>query len=119
MDETLKIHIRSANKQNAELVSTKCIDFLKSVSHLHRKYYKLHFYPVMRITKGGKRKVILIAKSSAISKAITVSEIVKLEIPNVSQYNSLVNLEVSVKLTVMLKLTESRMKAKIEGEILR
>ncbi|OII75348.1 uncharacterized protein cubi_01869 [Cryptosporidium ubiquitum] len=74
MDEKLKINIHSANKQNIKRVSRKCVEFLKS---------------------GKNRTVVLKAKSSAIPKAISISEVVKMEISNATQINSLINLEVS------------------------
>ncbi|TRY51414.1 DNA/RNA-binding protein Alba-like protein [Cryptosporidium tyzzeri] len=75
MVDKLKINIYSANKQNIKEVSTKCVEFLKI---------------------GENRTVVLIAKSSAIPKAISISEIIKMEVPNVYQVNSLINLEVSL-----------------------
>ncbi|KAK9172566.1 DNA/RNA-binding protein Alba-like protein [Cryptosporidium meleagridis] len=72
MVDKLKINIYSANKQNIKEVSTKCVEFLKS---------------------GENRTVVLTAKSSAIPKAISISEIIKMEVSNLSQLNSLINLE--------------------------
>ncbi|KAF7457310.1 DNA/RNA-binding protein Alba-like protein [Cryptosporidium felis] len=70
MGEKVKINIYSSNKQNIRRTSDKCMKSLKNGD-----------------------KVILTAKSSAIPKAISVSEIIKLEIPNIVQFNSLFNLE--------------------------
>ncbi|XP_668315.1 hypothetical protein [Cryptosporidium hominis TU502] len=94
MVDKLKINIYSANKQNIKEVSTKCVEFLKSVSFLPQQILETNLTDLQ--FKGENRTVVLIAKSSAIPKAISISEIIKMEVPNVSQLNSLVNLEVSL-----------------------
>ncbi|KAK6588872.1 hypothetical protein RS030_2249 [Cryptosporidium xiaoi] len=75
MEDNVEINVYSTNKQSTEQICQKCIDYLM---------------------EDKNRAVKLIARSNAIPKLISISEMVKSKLPHIIQINNLLNLDVSL-----------------------